>query len=746
VAIGRFPSNKCPRPLADRIALAVVVVASVWYAFTAIWGMFGIPGGGHLGAGSLASVMPAEHVVRWKMPYATWDWYTATPPDKSSYACHHPYAVYWLPVPFIWLLGHHDFVAMLPAVLVNAAIPPLLYGVAKERWGAQAGAVAAAAYVVVPLAVGYSNFWGLEPVTILGVLLFFWGHSRHMVTNERRHLAASLAGALLACSGDWIGYVFVALLLGWSLLRAFVLPPRLTPRLRLEPYARWWALSVAIAVATLLLWVGIFYKADHIDDWLSSATARATGGEATLKTVLESRKTWIDFSFTPLAILIGKIAAPVCILRFILLRRDEEMYAPALLVGAVVQYIAFKQGADIHIFWPLYFAPYFALALAQLVHSAGWIVGVVARRVVRAAPGRIRAVVAGTVLVLGLAPVLAMAHDGMLSLWVWRRTGGRYDDRGTLIRSDVEALTVLKQVIVSRKTPGMLLDVDPSFNWYWHYDWQWQGRGNITSTPVAGGASVATHPFWVARASGLSSDQQRRIAHDVHVRVYGDVWVVDQRDPPGPIDAYSMNEREPNPFEWIVFGGTEPMRTAAAEPDPWLTWEWRNSMGQDGPMPTREPSTLDEMRITHNAAVARGDTVAAERWRERIDAQIDRTVQAKFEVGVQLIGVHVTGGVQPCVESWFEVTAPPTGDGVFTVRSTVEARAALSLIPVDTTDRQMAYPTSLPTKLWKKGGIYKTVAVLNHRIGRERYLGRWAGSWAPRRTDGAAETSLVVAP
>ena len=64
--------------------------------------------------------------------------------------CHHPFGQYWIPAVFRWLLGHHDFVVRLPAALMSAAIPPLLYGIARERWGVAAGAVAAAAYVVHP--------------------------------------------------------------------------------------------------------------------------------------------------------------------------------------------------------------------------------------------------------------------------------------------------------------------------------------------------------------------------------------------------------------------------------------------------------------------------------------------------------------------------------------------------------------------------------------------------------------------
>jgi hypothetical protein len=45
------------------------------------------------------------------------------------------------------------------------------------------------------------------------------------------------------------------------------------------------------------------------------------------------------------------------------------------------------------------------------------------------------------------------------------------------------------------------------------------------------------------------------------------------------------------------------------------------------------------------------------------------------------------------------------------------------------------------------GGIYKTTTILNHRIGVERYSGRWVardGAAVPRRTDNRPDTVLVV--
>jgi hypothetical protein len=331
---------------------------------------------------------------------------------------------------------------------------------------------------------------------------------------------------------------------------------------------------------------------------------------------------------------------------------------------------------------------------------------------------------------------------------VWRRTGGRYDDNGSIIRSHIDLISVVKQVILPHTVRGMSMDTNGSAMWGWEHQWAWQGLNSNAGLPLSSAKQVATHPFWIGRGSGLMADEQNKVVAAGHVRIYGDTWVVDQREPVGPIDAYSMNEREPGFFEWLFFdGGTELHREAGKEPDPWLTWEWRVHLGQDATPPSGEPKTLDEMRIAHNIAIERGDEAAAERWREKIDAAIDRTVNAKFDEWANLIGVRVIGGVQPRIETWFEATEAPNGDGQFSVRSVMIGKSRWSLIPRPTQDRDMAWAPSLPTKLWRKGFIYRTETIMNHRIGFEQYLGHWAtrdGSVAPRRLDHHAETTLAI--
>ena len=686
--------------------------------------------------------MASEPMILWKVVYPSWAWYTGAPPLRDVYICHHPFGTFYLAAAFVWIFGHHDFVVHLPTVLMSAAIPPLLYGIAREQWGAPIGAVAAAAYVVVPIAIGFSNYTNLETMCIFGTLLFFWGHSRHMTTGKPRYLVASLTGLVFACSADWVGYLIVTPLIIWAFVRAFVLPARLTPRLRFGAYARWWGLSTGIVAGTLALWLGLFYFADQIGAWIAQGMARGGGQVGSLAPVLQARKDWIDFSFTPLAIFLGKVAAPVACVRLLALRRDEEAYAPSLLFGAVVQYVAFRNGADVHIFWAHYFAPYYALALAQLVDTIARAIRWVARRFV---PAKAAVIAGAAALTIGLAPSVAMAHDGVLSLWVWRRTGGRYDEKGVIIRSQVDMHAVIEQVILPNTVRGTPIDTHESAGWGWDHVWKNQGPGTPAGLPSAG--SPNAHPFWIARGSGMSADLEKKVAASAHVRIYGDVWLVDQREPFAPVDAYSTNEREPNPFEWLLLGGTDPIRTVGRQADPWLTWEWRTHLGQIAAPPTGEPKTIDELRIAHNAAVARGDDAQAKRWQERVEAQLDRSVVARFEQGLSLIGVRVVGGVEPRIESWFEVSAP-MGDLVFDVRSTVEARSRWSLIPPSTTDRQMAYPPTLATKLWRAHFIYKVDTIMNHRIGRERYYGQWVsrdGSPAPKRVDGPQQTTLTVA-
>ena len=716
-------------PTVERACRALATIGGVWFAFTAWWGMAATPGGGHLGNGAAGTVLLGANGFRWHSVYPLYDWFGTVNPYPAAAACHHPFGIFWLSAIMVALFGYHDFVVNLPAVLMSTAMPLILYKLGKHCWGAIGGAAAVLGLVLLPLAVGFSIFHGLEVTTMFGALLFYLGSVRYQAWGRKRDFAMFVVGALFATSGDWAGYLALAPMLGWAFLRAFVLPSWMSPAVNRGRYDRWWAISVAVAVGTLAMWVWLFARADKLNEWLASATNRGGGAGIPLALVLESRRAWIDFSFTPLAIAIGKFAAVVAIGRFLWKRSDAETLSLSMLFAAIVQYVSFKQGADVHIFWPHYFCAFYAIAFAQLVRTtwdvAEWILARLAPRAVRFAP-----VVALAAL---LVPSLLLTPDAVRSLRVWRATGGRYDDKGTLIRTHQDLLFVLRE-LGKRLHRGEAVAFDGGANVGWEHSWSL--HADLAETPTPSEA----HPFWVARASALGADRLKQVAQNHALAIYGDIVVWTRGIAAGPVEAYSV-EHEPNLFQWMFTNNVDPVRTMPPAPDPFRTWEWRTHLGQPAEEPTIQPTTLDEVRIAHNVAVARGDTAAAERLREQIVAQISREPEAHFDGGHELMGVRVTKGVQPTLEAWFQAGGPTPSDLNLRVRTHIIRRAHLSLIPADETDREMAWPPPLSTKLWKAGFIYTFTSVMNHRIGLERYVGFWGGG-APKH--GAAD-GLVLA-
>jgi hypothetical protein len=704
-------------PSVERACDALAIIGCVWFAFTAFWGIAAIPSGGHLGAGAACNSMVAEASIRWHTWYPLYSWYTNVDPYPQAAYCHHPMGAYWAARFLLQLFGHRDFVPNMPSAILSALTAPLVWKTARRAWGPIAGMAGVFGLVFLPITVGYSIFNNLEVMTMFGGALFFYGHLEYEHTGQRRHLALSLLGALFTTSGDWVGYLIMAPLLAWSFLRAFVLPDWMTPRFSRFRYQRWWALSVGVAVCTLALWLGMFKHADKLIDWLSSADQRSGASTIPIAKALEARKSWIEFSFTPFAIAVGKLALPIAFLRFIVRRRDEEIFSLAALFGAAVQYIVFKSGADVHIFWPQYFGLYYAYALAQLVATAGDLARFVAS-FLHTLHSRLIVQVAS--LVVALVPSLLVAPDAIRSLKIWRETGGRYNDKGTLFRSHVDML-VVEEALVRPRLGGQLMGVHPGANFGWEHNWAIAGLAENVEEPSG------AYPFWLARASGVGGDHMKTLASKFHLRIYGDVVFHERGDGYASVDAYSMHEHEPNIFQWMFVNNTEPVRTVPSEPDPWLTWEWRTHLDQAAAIPTAAPVTIDELRIAHNIKVSLGDVDGAERLREQIVAQISRDPNVYFDGGHELIGVRVTGGVQPRIQSFFVAGGPTKGDTTFAVHATVLARLPTSLIPPDPIDRELAFAPPLSTKLWKKGFMYVFECNAQHRIGVEVYRGRWVG-------------------
>jgi hypothetical protein len=510
-------------------------------------------------------------------------------------------------------------------------------------------------------------------------------------------------------------------------------------------YSTWWALGVTLSVGLLALWVALFIRSDKLIDWLSAGNTRGGGASMPLKYILETRRQWIEISFTPFVIFLGKLAAPLAALRFVVRRREEESYSLAMLAGATVSYVFFKQAADVHIFWSQYFGGYFALAFAQIVASVQDVGRAAGRwlKIERFAVGGQTAALALTVL-FGVV----MLPDALRTLRYARETGGRFNEHGHALSSETNIIDVLR--IAARRLPpfeGPDL-LSPGLQWSWAYSWAIRGIGrSVSSLPTERAAASDPGSIFLARAGTLSVDQQKALVAAFHVQIYqNDVWLIDRSEPPAPLDAYTYDEREPSIWEWYFIGGTEPIRKYV--PDPYSTWEWRTHLGQPAVSPSEPPRTIDQVRIAHNIAVGAGDAATRATMKKRLDDVLVPIANAAFSDGITLLGYQSIRGTEPRIVLFFQATdGRSRSDATFVVRGVIEDRARLSLIPPDTTEREVSFPNPLSTTLYREGFIYSHVVVLRKRIGAERFWGSFqsrSGGLPPTRLDHAPQTQLLV--
>src|SRR4029079_12370710 len=131
---------------------------------------------------------------------------------------------FWTTAALLRFFGRHDFICRLAPVLLSAATPPLLYAIGRSVWRPIAGAVAALSFVVLPITLAFAHFNALEVPVIAWSLLGVWGFVRLTQTGRAGHLAAAIAGGLLAMHADWPGFMLFGAMLGFGLIRGFVAP------------------------------------------------------------------------------------------------------------------------------------------------------------------------------------------------------------------------------------------------------------------------------------------------------------------------------------------------------------------------------------------------------------------------------------------------------------------------------------------------------------------------------------------
>ncbi len=725
-------------PLAERqvelVARVVALLATIFVFAVSFWEIGAPFGAGHYAAAT-AVTTGGENMLRFGTIGAV-PRYLPGPPESTDYYCHHPWGTFWTAALFVGVFGHHDFVCRLPAALMTSAIPLLLFRTGRALWGPIAGALAAAAYVVTPITLAYANFFALEVPTMFAMALTTYAYVRFSQAPQKRFAVLTLVGMVLAASFDWTGFVFDALVLGGLFVRGFVLRRFVAGAFDFVRFATLWASAVCLVALLAVFFVAKFASLDQLGQLVAQGQARASGSALPLEQVLESRRYWILLAFTPLAIGLGKVAAPILVARAVLYRRETELFAVAVLVTAILQYVGFKQGADIHFFWPHYFALYFAYAVGALAASAEEIGRSLLARFEKE---RHRAKLVFGVLGAGLVVALAMLPDALRAL-VWaRKSGGRFNEKGLIIHPDLDKAAVFTE-LARTLPPDASLDVDQSMKPSYWMDFTLERMVTITSLPRAlHGAS--THFALDARFT--PSATLRTFVRNNAIRAYGPYFVADTTAPHEPVVGFSTPRREPSFLERLFVSSNHALYDVA--PDPLWTWELREHFGvQPNPLPGGSPASAEQLRIAQNLAVASGDSALSARRRDELLRGLDRKMARQYSNGVRLLGVRYEHGASDVLSVYFDTPGPLAGDPSFVITASVEAAPRTSLVPHDELPWNVGMPFSIPTSLWRPGFVYSSITELMRRPGRERYVGSWQGQGAPVPSGGARDTTLLV--
>ncbi len=255
--------------------------------------------------------------------------------------------------------------------------------------------------------------------------------------------------------------------------------------------------------------------------------------------------------------------------------------------------------------------------------------------------------------------------------------------------------------------------------------------------------------YFLADLAFMKAPDQVKMARDFHMVAIGQFVLVDRAAPAAPADGFAFDVHEPHLLEWYLSAGTDPRRTV--RPDPWYTWELRDEFGQTpNPLPPFDPppTTLDGLRIAHNAALATGDAARAEALHSQLAARLDSHAATKYTDGTLLLGEVYTQGVAPVLDVYFQAAGPAAADDLqFDIQAIVERAPIFSLVEADNRPKATGMPLAVPPRLWKPGYIYASHTEIRQRPGRERFVGFFTGgneAARPRPVDGARDVTLLT--
>jgi hypothetical protein len=699
-------------PRLEWAAKALVWAATVFMLCIGLWELAAPVGAGHFAVVGSRGII-ADNMLTWGIITPVRSYVNSLPRGSDVYA-HHPWGTFWLVACFRWLLGRHDFVPRIYPVLMNTLLPGMLYGLGRALWGSVPGALCALGWVVLPITLAFAQFPGFEVPVVFACVWASWAAVRFRQTGLRRWGLLAVAAFLFVPHTDWTAAFYIVGVLGLALvLLAFSRASTLTTS-ALKRTLRFWVVCAMGVALGLVFYVREFQELGQMNEWLHSAEFRASGNATPLALVLKARWYWLEVMFTQIGLFVMALGAVLLTVQLVLRRRFEDCLPLMLLGVSTFHYLHFKNGADVHIFWPQPYAAHFALSLgalaATLAGAARWAAPKVPRLVQHSG---------FSILGLGLGIGLLIIPDALRGLNYSRNSGGRFNEHGRLIHQDFDKTAALR-FYAPRMPKQQRLSMDSSMNPTWAQEF------------------AVAHPIVEVQLRKRASDRFRtfdsrfvdpeviaRTTQEGTVTIIGPYWFIDAQGTVGPVATYRFVEREPTWSEWAFKQAHDPM--LRIEPDPFSAWEWRYHLQQaTEPPPAPNPNDLEQIRVAHNYAVTTGDTAAMAKHRMALANGFTRTFDQALPNGNRLIGLRFVQGVLPKLELFFVAAGPSPTPQTFDVWSTSKGPAPFSWIAPDPIPRSQSLRFVLPPSLWKATMIYVCLCEIRKRPGPEHFEGAWA--------------------
>jgi 4-amino-4-deoxy-L-arabinose transferase-like glycosyltransferase len=698
------PSGDWPSLASDlesRFARVVTWLAALFIGCVGLWEIASPLVAGHYASTASMGII-ADNMRRWDIVAPVW-LYTDVPPDPSLYYCHHPWGIFWTTTLIQALFGRSDVTCRIAPAALSVMTVLLLSALGRALWRPLAGAVAAVVFVVLPISLAFAQFNALEVPLMAWSALFLWGWARFRRTKRRRHMAAMLAGATMALHADWPGYVLVGLVLMLDLASLVFGSRKLDRRLGIG-----WALLASTAVLAGGFYLFMFTRYGAMNDLMASYELRRGAEEISIRELIEARSTWDEWMLTRAFAVLMTAGTIATFVRAWDERRIEALAPTLVLAMAAFQYVVFRQGAWIHVFWPHTFALALALASGALVATAAPWIAKLAVRSPRLA-GRGHAVT----LLLCMVGALVVLRDG-LDLLVWaRRTGGRFDERGLPIETDAAAIALLR-VLDRELPPDARVGLHESMAPTWAHTWALGGRV-VDHEAELPRSRDADQDVVIADLRNLKPGAIERLLRSSTVRLVDQYAVVTPGR--GPLTSETLAAREPAFAERIFGAAFEPVRTV--QPSPFPAWLVADHFGGSLPSLDREPETIEELAVMHDAALALQGGAGAEPYRLSIGRRLEGP-EVPFEHGGRLLGAVVTRGASPRAVLVVAADGPaPEGWGL-AARALVVDGPALSLArqPAGAT-RDLGLKWLVVPSRWKHAYLYTASFDLLPRPGIE---------------------------